>query len=289
MTGFRASALGLAAVVLTTSQSARAGDAATADAVFQAGRRALAQGDYAQAAARFAESQRLEPAPGTLLNLALAEEKLGRLSAAWEHSRSVTAELSPADERYKVAEELHARMSARVPRIVLRGTALPADVRVTLDGLQLSHASFGVPLPVDPGRHRILLDGPGRLAQSREVDARESATLEMTLEAPPRVAFAAGGDTTRTSPLRPAGWASIGVGAAALAAGTVFGLMTLERNDVVERECTGSRCTDAGYRAASQGDTFSAVSTGTFIAGGVLLAAGIVIVLVTRDAGKLGP
>ncbi|NOU28880.1 MAG: hypothetical protein HOO96_13330, partial [Polyangiaceae bacterium] len=49
-----------------------------AETLFREGRKALEAGDYAVACAKFAESQRIEPAPGTLLNLAGCEERSGK-------------------------------------------------------------------------------------------------------------------------------------------------------------------------------------------------------------------
>ena len=59
-------------------------DPAAAEALFEAGRQAATRGDWTTACPKFAESQRLDPAPGTLLNLADCEEHLGHLASAWD-------------------------------------------------------------------------------------------------------------------------------------------------------------------------------------------------------------
>jgi hypothetical protein len=61
---------------------AASADSAAAEALFREGRDAAKHGDLETACADFAESQRLDPAPGTLLNLAECEEKLGRVASA---------------------------------------------------------------------------------------------------------------------------------------------------------------------------------------------------------------
>ena len=53
-------------------------DKAAAQAQFDEARKLLKMGDTAAACDKLAESQRLEPAVGTLLNLATCYEKLGR-------------------------------------------------------------------------------------------------------------------------------------------------------------------------------------------------------------------
>src|SRR4051812_45377646 len=82
-------AVGAPERALANGPNAGESSAPAADTLFRQGREAFDKGDYQRARDAFAESQRLEAAPGTLLNLALAEEKLGTLSSAWEHAKEV--------------------------------------------------------------------------------------------------------------------------------------------------------------------------------------------------------
>src|SRR5262245_40658607 len=70
-----------------------------ADALFRQARKTVKSGDYALALAQFQASHRLDPAPGTLLNIADCEEHLGRLSAALRHTKDVLLSLGPGDDR----------------------------------------------------------------------------------------------------------------------------------------------------------------------------------------------
>src|SRR5262245_1711819 len=62
-------------------------DLAAAEALFREARAAMQSGDFDAACAKFEESERLDKAPGTVLNLAECEEKRGRVATAWGHLR----------------------------------------------------------------------------------------------------------------------------------------------------------------------------------------------------------
>ena len=81
-----ASLLGIA--MLASPAFARAAEPPSAAQVaFDEGRRLEDSGDFPAAAARFEESERLEHALGTLLNLANCYERGGRLASAWRAFR----------------------------------------------------------------------------------------------------------------------------------------------------------------------------------------------------------
>src|SRR5690242_9793251 len=73
---------GIVIVVLLSASVARADDKATADRLFDEGRAAMAAKDYASACPKLEESQRLDPALGTLLNIGLCYEGQGRVASA---------------------------------------------------------------------------------------------------------------------------------------------------------------------------------------------------------------
>src|ERR1700735_2048415 len=54
-----------------------------AETLFEEGRRLMTDGKAAEACPKFAESQKLDPSPATLLNLASCYEKTNRPATAW--------------------------------------------------------------------------------------------------------------------------------------------------------------------------------------------------------------
>ena len=282
----------VAAMALTSLASAEPPNpAVTADALFREGRAAASRGDVAAAAKLFAESERLSPAPGTRLNLALAEERLGKLLPAWEHARSALDKLEPADERHRIAAELFARLDARVPRIKLVGE-LPPSARIELDGLALDGASLRVALPVAVGEHRVRVskDGHADAQFRRTVAEGERADVLVAVGAPLPLAAKGAGTAPPVAPSRSAwprtaAWIGVAVGGAALAASAVTGALALSRKGDVAAGCDDTGCDAAGLDAARSGKTLALTSTVAGITGAAFVAAGVTSLLVVPSPG----
>ena len=113
-------ALVAAGLTITVPAFAEGRDPAAADALFRSAREAFARGDYATACPRFAESQRLAPAVGTLLNLSACEEKLGKLTVSYAHLVEAIEKLPPRDARLKAATERRDALKSKIPRAAPR-------------------------------------------------------------------------------------------------------------------------------------------------------------------------
>ncbi|HTQ47784.1 MAG TPA: PEGA domain-containing protein [Polyangiaceae bacterium] len=287
-------------------------DAAAAQALFEAGRQAETRGDWATACPKFAESERLDPAPGTLLNLADCEEHLGHLASAWDAWHEAIASLPPGDDRAGPAKKRAAALDARIPRLTVRLAAdAPPGASVHRDALELGAASLGVPLPVDPGAHVVRVEAPGHEPASTPVTLAEgeSRVLEVSAgaanapappppaqpappaPAPPPPAAEAPAAPPAHPVLRTTGFVLGIAGLASLAAGGVTGGLAFAQKSTVQAHCPAPRgCDQTGLDAAQNGHTYATVSDVTFVAGGVLLAAGAALVLLNpaRDAQTTG-
>ena len=222
-------------VPLARAQPASAPNAAAADKLFQEGQSLFGQGKTAEACAKFEESNRLDPAPGTLNNLAVCHEKQGKTATAWREWTALgdLARAAHKTEREKDAQRHATDLEKKLSRVQL---ATPPGVHVatiTLDGAVLDPASLSGPFPVDPGSHTFeaIADG-GRKAQSAVTVPSDgsSVTVRFDTLVPPKPAPALP-VVRRPPPLTPSNtnrtvaWVLVGVGAAGIVTGGVFGLL----------------------------------------------------------------
>jgi hypothetical protein len=132
-------------------------DPVAAEVLFQEGRRLLKAGDVFSAREKLIESLRLDPAVGTLANLAECEETLGRTASAWQRWRQAADQMSSRDPRRRQALARAARLEKIVPRLrITVASGAPASIRVERDGVRLGEATFGVSMPIDPGHHVVV-------------------------------------------------------------------------------------------------------------------------------------
>jgi len=133
-----------------------------------------------EACPKFEESQRLDAGLGIQFNLADCYEQLGKLASAHALFTEVAESARPTrqKEREQVARE---RVAAALPRasklLIVVPTRQMAGLRVERDGVEVARAQWDVPVPVDPGVHRLRAWGPGLREWARRSrptsDARE--------------------------------------------------------------------------------------------------------------------
>ena len=251
------------------------------ETLFREGRAAMQEKNFDVACAKFAESQKKEPAPGTALNLGECEEQRGHLVAAGEAFTIAAATFSAPDKQKYAASRAEAA-DRRTPRLTVRTSA-------PLPGLVV-HVGAGV-IPVDsevkmdPGEVVIRAEAPGRRPKELTASLREGKNLEVDIgslepegadePAPAEPREVTAPKTGLTQNLRPIGLIVGGAGAASLVVGAVTGVLALDRAGTVEDRCTPDLvCDREGLDAARSGSTLSLVSTITIAAGSAALVGG---------------
>jgi hypothetical protein len=230
-------------------------------------------------------------AVGAKLALADCYERDGRLASAWMAYAAAEGAASSAGQRER-QKTAHDRAAALRPRLATLVVEVPEAVRalpgleVRRDGAVLAPVAYGLPFPIDRGRHVITAAASGRQRWEGAVEiAADGASAKLLVdglapapaEPPPR-------PTARpfwSSP-RVAGAAVGGAGLVALGLGSFFGVRALQnKSDSNAGPCDAAtnRCTAAGVALRDQAFTASYASTGFFVAGGAALVTGVVLLV----------
>jgi hypothetical protein len=270
-------------------------DPIAAEALFERGKQLVEQGHTAEACAAFDESQRLDPAGGTLLRLALCHEAEGKLATSWleflevlRMSKEGAGEPAKLQERVRLAREHLASLEPRVPRVVVSvpPAARVDGLHVTANGLPRNAGTWGVALPVDPGDVEIAASAPGRRPFRAVIHVGEGQ--HPTVEVPPleletpavRPLPPPPPPATHGSSLRPVGLAVGVVGLVAVGVGSYFGVHAIARWNDANHVCPGKSCDDpAGVSAASDALQSAHVADATIAAGAAVVVAGVVLYL----------
>jgi hypothetical protein len=307
---------------------AAAQDLAAAEALFKKGVTELEAGHYDVACPALAESQRIDPRPGTVFTLADCHDKAGRIataSALYEDYLRAVARMTVAyklrhADRAKVATAREAALAAEIPELTLMLPAsAPKDVRVIRDGIELMAASLGMPLPLDPGEHvvttqvaggpvveqRITLARGERKTVEVEVKVAEPELVAAPSPAPPppsrpaTMAPSATVSAARSAPSastvdagmsgrRIGAFIAGGLGVAGLALGGVTGAVALSKKSTIEEHCLGTVCDAEGKAAADDAKLPGLLSTVGFGVGIAGLTAGIALWWTEPSPGEVG-
>jgi hypothetical protein len=162
---------------------------AKGDAAFEEAKRLEAEGKLVESCAKFHESLSFNPhAIGTLLNVAICEEKLGKIASALSHFTEARdrARESNLDQHRKVAEEHIATLTADVPHMTITLTETVAETKILVDDHAVS-IEDAANLAVDPGQRTIVVTAPDRVPYETKVsiDKGERKSVTIPKLAPP--------------------------------------------------------------------------------------------------------
>jgi tetratricopeptide (TPR) repeat protein len=302
----------LAALLWGPRPASAADPVAQAEQLFQEARKLADAGRYSEACPKFQASQKMAPGAGTLLNLGNCYEKLGLWASAYQRFAEVESLSHKAGraDREKTARE---HMQALEPKLARVTIQTKEDVQIVLDGEPLDPSLVGKSFPIDPGKHVIEAQKKDRQTYSTTINVKDApgpiaAVLIPVLEAPraggeptivappdttkPQEPAAAGkpvdqGPTKPSNPGRPyriGGIVAIGLGAAAAGLGTYFGLQTYSKWADAKLRCDRGLCDRQGVDLASEASSSGNISTGAFVASGVLVVTGVSLILLAPSS-----
>ncbi len=240
---------------------ARADKIADAEDLFRRAKALMAQGKYEDACPMLKESYRSDPATGTLLNLALCNEHIGKSASAWGEFRMVEQEsraaVPPRDDRVALAREHAEKLEPRLSRIKL---VVPPEARVPglvvkVDGEEKGEPLWNAGIVVDPGTRIIEASAPGKKTAAMKVKIDDEGVVQSVslrpLDDAPVVATSRGTDAAELARVeeyaslrarRTTGYVVGGIGLVVIGTGAAFGVAAILDNNEAKRCTTSSGC-----------------------------------------------
>jgi hypothetical protein len=287
----------LAASMLFVAPVAHAADPsegeAAAESLFQEARKLVGAGRYQEACPMFLASYKLSPAVGVLLNLADCYEKSGQYASAWArfHEAIAMAERLGRSDRERTARERAKALEPKLHRVTI--TSREPDAHVKLDGHAMEPSVLGTAIPIDPGKHIVEASAQGKKSLSTAFDVsnwnrtisieippleEEDVSAQRTAKAEPKRVVDWNRDAGHTQ--RVIGIVAMSAGAVGIGVGAFFGFRTSSKWSEAQNHCPGNECEDQkGVDLARNAKDSATISTAACIAGGTLLAGGLVIYL----------
>lgn len=313
----------LASNVAFADPPAKGTDPAAAQSLFYEARTLMGKNQWAEACPKLEESNRLDPGIGTQFNLADCNEHVGKTATAWAGFLEVAAlaKASNQADREKLARKRAQALEAKLPKLVVEVPSSMPGLEVKRDGILVGGATYGTAIPVDPGSHKIVATAPGKQPWETTVQSVEGKVARVTVPrdlpnapvavapvpvvpvGPPAAAAPPPNGVTsssftqesfpppvqeeRGSTQRTLGWVFAGLGAAGLGVGGAFGISSLSNRDESRQYCTGDICNAQGVSLRDDAIRDGNVATATMIAGGAVLAGGLLLVITApRGASK---
>ncbi|MBK6519479.1 MAG: tetratricopeptide repeat protein [Polyangiaceae bacterium] len=263
-----------------------------AEVLFREGKVLMDAGKLEEACRVLAESNRLEAAGGTLLNLASCYERRGLYASAeraLEQAKKLAQEAGRPDAEAFIEDRLSAvRPNVSTLRVVLPNQRALEQTTVEIDGEVVVLDGGAGEVGVDPGSYSVVVETRGAPLW-RQTVAVEGAGKEVVLEVPapallgPRATAPAAPAAAPPSPLEPVGIAGLAVGGSLLVGGVVAGVFAMDTWSDASTRCPEVQCSDrVGIAAAEDARVFGDTATGLFVAGGVVTAAGGALLILSR-------
>jgi hypothetical protein len=259
-----------------------------AEMLFYTARGLMDDNKFAKACKKFAESYRLDPAAGTLLNLAVCHEKEGRLASAWAEFRQSAAEAKRGNrpDREELARAAIARIEPDLPylTIIVPKPVRVAGLTVQRNGVPMEDAAWETELPIDPGVNEITASAPLYKPEKKlvPIEKRQHITVQLDplvlapVVRPPPPFWT----VSRT-------WGAIAIGAGVIAAGVGagFGVAALNNKSSSDSGCPTfdgqTRCSVGGANANSSAQTDAWIAdfgiglgAAAIVGGGLLMLTG---------------
>lgn len=277
--------------------TAVAGPKQEATKLFKQGNKLFNNGDYQAALEKFQQARKLYPSHRIDLNIASTLKEMGRhveAAEAYETFLGRGGTLAPPEIIRAARASLEA-LQGQLGRVKLRCSENGADVK--LDDQPVGQTPLEKWIYLKPGSHALEVCKEGFLCRRETLSfvAGDRKELQFELEAKPKAPLPAATVTTPAPAIEPptpvvteeaappekrpqwkatAGWITLGVGAASLVTGVVFGVMVKSKADEYADGVAQNMTYTELEEIRDAGERFEKVEIATLVVGGVAMAAG---------------
>lgn len=141
--------------------------------------------DWETARKKFEQSYAADPQPGTLFNLANAQDKTEKFVAARaSYNLYLQRSRSGEDDTFrKVAVEMLSKLETKVATISITSN-YSKDIAIELDGRVVDPADLAVPIVVDPGEHTVTARNGTQVLETKTVLTSGGEQINTSLSPP---------------------------------------------------------------------------------------------------------
>jgi hypothetical protein len=267
-------------------------DQAAARVLFEEGMRLYGLQQYPEACPKFEASLKRYSGIGTRGKLAECYEQIGKTASAWALWSEVAAfshkNMEPDREAYanEHAKNLEPKLS-HLTVTILPANKIAGEV-VKRNGEAIDDAALGLAIAVDPGKVVLEATAPDHKPWTQTVDVAPQAATNIEIpaleNAPPLVTPPPPAEEAHSNWQKPVGIAGVGVGAAVIVTGGIFGLVASSKwSSAFSEGCNHSNnicTTQQGFDDSHSANTFATLSN-IFIIGGVVVAGAGAVLWIT--------
>lgn len=259
----------------------------------KSGIQAFQEERYSDAVDLLEKAESIVHAPTHLLFIARSRVHLGRLVEAQEAYFKVINETLPANAPpafFRAQDEARTevkQLEGRIARLTLTVTGVSAEaLSITVDGTPFPSIALGVPTSMNPGKHLLVVQAPGKKSQEISVALEEGQqkSLDVTLidsQATPVAESASA--TVESGTEQPGvtrhrwGYGLAATGVVSLGVGTALGIIALGASDKALEDsslCPNNACTPEGDKYISSAKTKAMIANISIGVGAALVGVG---------------
>lgn len=307
MIGNRALAFSIVLATTTFSFGAwadQSSDQTIAQTLFDEAVKLMDKGQFADACPKLAESQRLDPGGGTLLNLGFCRQNEGKLASAWAaYNEALSQAIKDGRKDRESTARVHVdELEGKYSKLAIDVTDAArkiASLEISIDGTPVRQAAWGTLVPIDRGTHAIVVSAPNKKAYNTSLEVTADGTTQRVsipaLENAPIVIDRTRGSGTEKVTSRGqiiAGVITAGLGVVGVGVGIGSGIAALDAKSQADKMCVyppGTACDQKGFDTNERAKTYAWLSDFGIGIGAAAIIGGVVLVLTSTHTVHVAP